>query len=134
MSYDIDPEKRQGLLETAACEGEQVISGLTLRPLRMGSVSFYVRLLAFLKTSPSSDELTSYCALAFVHSLPSERLSSVFGRPELIVPELYRFMQETSMSQYRKLVEWGDTQYAQWEASKTIEDGIAPSSVSDPKA
>lgn len=134
MSYDIDPEKRKGLLETAACEGEQIIGGVKLKPLRMGSVSFYVRLLAYLKTSPSSDELTSYCSLAFVHSLPSERLSSVFGRPELIVHDLYRFMEATSMQQYRQFVEWGDTQYAQWEASKTIEDGIAPSSVSDPKA
>ena len=134
MSYDIDPEKRQGLLETAACEGKQSVGGVELKPFRMGSYSFYLRLLGFLKTTPASDEHTTYCALAFVHSLPEERLAALFSRPELLVPELFAFMQNVSMPQYKEIESWGDSQYAQWEASKTVENGLSLEGISDPKA
>ena len=132
---DIDPEKRQGLLETAACEGEQNISGLTLRPMTLGTWSLHRRIRAAANDSLGDDWSFDLMSFVYLHQAPEDRLRGYFGRPEALLPEIYDFMASRPPSDVPLFQPWVKAQMEQFTATLTASEPGAPSApVSDPKA
>lgn len=132
---DIDPEKRQGLLETAACEGEQVISGLKLRPMTLGTWSLHRRIRFAANDSLGDDWSFDLMSFVYLHQAPEDRLRGYFGRPEALLPEIYDFMASRPPSDVPLFQPWVKEQMEQFTATLTASEPGAPSApVSDPKA
>lgn len=132
---DIDPEKRQGLLETAACEGEQVISGLKMRPMTLGTWSLHRRIRSAVNDSLGDDWSFDLMSFVYLHQAPEDRLRGYFGRPEALLPEIYDFMASRPPSDVPLFQPWVKEQMEQFTATLTASEPGAPSSpVSDPKA
>jgi hypothetical protein len=132
---DIDPEKRQGLLETAACEGEQVISGLKLRPMTLGTWSLHRRIRSSANDHLGDDWSFDLMSFVYLHQAPEDRLRGYFGRPEALLPEIYDFMASRPPSDVPLFQPWVKEQMEQFTATLTASEPGAPSApVSDPKA
>lgn len=135
MSYDVDPEKRQGLLETAALEGAQTISGLTLRPMTLGTWSLHRRIRAAANDTLGEDWSFDLMSFVYLHQAPEDRLRGYFGRPESLLPEIYDFMAARPASDVPLFQPWVKTQMEQFTATLTSSESSAESAaVSDPKA
>jgi hypothetical protein len=134
MSYDLDPEKRQGLLETAAMEGAQTISGLTLRPMTLGTWSLHRRIRAAANDNLGDDWSFDLMSFVYLHQAPEDRLRGYFGRPDALLPEIYDFMATRPSSDVPLFQPWVKTQMEQFTATLTSSESVAPSvTSSDPK-
>lgn len=132
---DIDPEKRQGLLETAACEGEQDISGLRLRPMTLATWSLHKRIRAAANDNLGEDWSFDLMSFVYLHQAAEDRLRGYFGRPEALLSEIYDFMANRPASDVPLLQPWVKEQMEQFTATLTASESGAPSApVSDPKA
>lgn len=119
MSYDLDPEKRQGLLETAALEGAQTISGLALRPMTLGTWSLHRRIRAAANDNIGDDWSFDLMSFVYLHQAPEDRLRGYFGRPDALLPEIYDFMATRPPSDVPLLQPWVQSQMEQFTSSLT---------------
>jgi hypothetical protein len=132
---DIDPEKRTGLLETAACEGQQVISGLKLRPMTLGTWSLHRRIRSAANDHLGDDWSFDLMSFVYLHQAPEDRLRGYFGRPEALLPEVYDFMASRPPSDVPLFQPWVKEQMEQFTATLTASDSAATcGSDIDPKA
>ena len=68
---DIDPEKREGLLEAAALSGNETVNGLNLRPVTSATWSLLARLgNSFVTGQRDEDYAWSVYSFVFLHSKP----------------------------------------------------------------
>jgi hypothetical protein len=116
---DIDPEKREGLLEAAALQGNETINGLTLRPMTYGTYSLYQRLKNAAGGSSEMDFSFAIAAAAFIHSQPVEKLRANYTRPQQLVEEIFDFMNERPASDFAAWMPWVAAQMEQFNASLT---------------
>jgi len=131
MSYDLDPEKRQGLLETAACEGSQTICGLKLRPMTLATWSLHCRIRE--AAGDAKDWAFDLFSFVFLHHAAESHLRAYFGRAALLIPEIYDFIATRSPSDVSELQPWVRAQMEQFTASLTASDASSAPDVSDPK-
>jgi hypothetical protein len=116
---DIDPEKRTGLLETAALAGEETINGLTLRPMTYGSYSLYQRLKNAAGGASAVDFSFAIAACAYTHSQPVEKLRAHYARPAELIEEIFDFMNERPAADFVAWMPWVGSQMEQFNASLT---------------
>jgi len=128
---DIDPEKRTGLLETAALAGEEVIGGLALRPMTYGTYSLYQRLKNAAGGSSETDFSFAIAAAVFIHSQPVEKLRANYARPQHLIEEIFDFMNERPPADFVAWMPWVGAQMEQFNASLTQ---AASAGGEDPKA
>jgi len=130
---DIDPEKRNGLLETAALAGAQEIGGLTLRPMTAATWSLHQRVKAAAGNQDGEDWSLNLFAFVFLHSQPEAKLRGAFARPAALLPEIYDFMSSRQVADAMLFKGWMESQMEQFHASLTKADPLAPD-FNDPKA
>lgn len=119
MSYDIDPEKRTGLLEQAALAGEEEIGGLTLRPMTAATWSLHQRIKRAAGEQDGDDWSFNIFSFVFIHSQPVAKLRGSYARPEALVAEIFDFMSERPAADAALWKEWMERQMAQFSASMT---------------
>lgn len=131
MSYELDPEKRQGLLETAACEGNQIICGLELRPMTLATWSLHCRVRE--AAGDAKDWAFDLFSFVFLHHVAESHLRAYFGRAALLIPEIYDFIAARSPADVSQLQPWVRSQMEMFTASLTVADSGSGVDVSDPK-
>ena len=97
---DIDPEKREGLLETAALGGEETVAGLTLRPMTATSYSLLQRILRVAGVTEEQDITFYTFAFAYIHSKPNDKIRTYFSKPEALIQEILMFMETKSPADF----------------------------------
>jgi hypothetical protein len=132
MQNDIDPEKRNGLLTQAALGGEEVIEGITLRPMTNGTLSLW-RELASLNEGYRKEASFSVYSLVFLQSHPVSKIRAAFSNPEALVPELFDFMESRPLGDLKNFRAWYDRQIEMVIAS-TIQADTALGAGESPKA
>jgi len=116
---DIDPEKREGLLETAALGGEETIAGLTLRPMTAASWSLHQRLKRAAGEQDGDDWSFNIFSFAYVHSQPIAKLRASYARPEILLGEIFDFMAQRAPADAMLWKPWFERQMEQFSASIT---------------
>ena len=116
---DIDPEKREVLLETAALGGEETIAGLTLRPMTAASWSLHQRLKRAAGEQDGDDWSFNIFSFAYVHSQPIAKLRASYARPEILLGEIFDFMAERAPADAMLWKPWFERQMEQFSASIT---------------
>ena len=116
---DIDPEKREGLLETAALGGEETIAGLTLRPMTAATWSLHQRLKRAAGELDGEDWSLNIFSFAYIHSQPINKLRASYARPEALLGEVFDFMAERSPGDAMLWKPWFERQMEQFSASIT---------------
>lgn len=132
MQNDIDPEKRISLLTQAALGGEEVIEGITLRPMTNGSLSLW-RELASLNEGYRKEASFSVYSLVYLQSQPVTKIRAAFSNPETLVPELFDFMESRPLGDLKNFRAWYDRQIDMIIAS-TIQADALPGADQSPKA
>jgi hypothetical protein len=132
MQNDIDPEKRTGLLTQAALGGEEIIEGITLRPMTNGTLSLW-RELASLNEGYRKEASFSVYSLVFLQSHPISKIRAAFSNPEALVPELFDFMESRPLGDLKHFRAWYDRQIEMVIAS-TIQADTALGAGESPKA
>lgn len=133
MSYDIDPEKRAEVLETAALGGTQTICGLELRPMTLGTWSLHRRIKSAAGESYGDDWSFDLLSFIYIHHVPEETLRAAFGKPQALLPSIYDFMAIRPPSDVPQLQPWVKEQMEAFTASLTASDASG-AGLSDPKA
>jgi hypothetical protein len=130
---DIDPEKRAGLLEQAALGGEETIGGLTLRQMTAATWSLHQRLKRAAGEDDGEDWSFSIFSFVYIHSQPVAKLRASYARPEMLMGEVFDFMEAygpAAAAEFKPLME---RQMEQFAASITHSASVgAPEA--DPKA
>lgn len=116
---DIDPEKRTGLLEQAALGGEETIGGLTLRPMTAATWSLHQRIKRAAGEQDGDDWSFNIFSFAFIHSQPIAKLRASYGRPEVLLAEIFDFMAERQPAEAMTWKPWMERQMEQFSASIT---------------
>ncbi|NBW13478.1 MAG: hypothetical protein EBR82_36280 [Caulobacteraceae bacterium] len=116
---DIDPEKRQGLLEAAALGGEETIAGLALRPMTAASWSLHQRLKRAAGELDGEDWSFNIFSFAYIHSQPVAKLRASYARPETLLGEVFDFMAERGPADAMLWKPWFERQMEQFSASIT---------------
>jgi hypothetical protein len=116
---DIDPEKRTGLLEQAALSGEETIGGLTLRPMTAATWSLHQRIKRVAGEQDGDDWSFNIFSFAFIHSQTVAKLRASYGRPEVLLAEIFDFMSERQPAEAMTWKPWMERQMEQFSASIT---------------
>jgi hypothetical protein len=116
---DIDPEKRNGLLETAALAGEETIGGLTLRPMTAATWSLHQRIKRAAGEQDGEDWSFNIFSFVWIHSQPVEKLRGSYARPELLLAQIFDFMSERQPAEAATWKPWMERQMEQFSASMT---------------
>lgn len=132
MDIDIDPEKREGLLRQAALGGEEVIEGLTLRPMTNGTKSLWCELAA-LSDGNRRDAGFNIYSMVFLQSQPQSKIRASFSDPSKLLPELYDFMENRPLGDYTKFRQWYDRQIEMIVASTIKSDAVLEAAGESPK-
>jgi hypothetical protein len=128
MNYDLDPEQRTNLLESATLEGEQQIGGLTLRPMTAATYSMHQRMKTLAGESDWSFNLFSF---VWLHAQPLDRLRANVANPGAFLPEVFDFMNAHQPAAAVSFREWMERQLEQFAASITAANSLVGES---PKA
>jgi hypothetical protein len=90
---DIDPEKRQGLLETAALAGSQIINGVELRPVTSATWSLLSRLgNQFITGAQDGDYAFAVYSFVYLHSKPISEIRRKIATIDDLRADIYEFM------------------------------------------
>lgn len=116
---DIDPEKREGLLEAAALGGEETIAGLSLRPMTAATWSLHQRLKRAAGELDGEDWSFNIFSFAYIHSQPIAKLRASYARPEVLLGEIFDFMAERGPADAMLWKPWFEQQMEQFSASIT---------------
>jgi hypothetical protein len=129
---DIDPEKRTGLLQQAALGSEEIIEGLTLRPMTNGSLSLW-RELALLNEGYRKESNFSLYSMVFLQSQPMAKIRSAFADPSKLLPDLFDFMESRPLGDSKHFREWYDRQIEMIVASTIKTDPVLEPAAEGPK-
>lgn len=93
MSYDVDPEKRAELLETATLGGNQNINGLELRQVTSATWSLLSRLgNSFVTGAQDGDYAFAVYSFVYLHSKPISDVRRRIATIDDLRADIYDFM------------------------------------------
>jgi hypothetical protein len=129
---DIDPEKRQGLLEAAALSGNETVNGLNLRPVTSATWSLLARLgNSFVTGQKDEDYAWSVYSFVYLHSKPLAEIRRKVATLDDLRGDIYEWMDTRPVEDVFKFVPYITRQIEQVAATITA---IAPSGDVSPKA
>jgi hypothetical protein len=129
---DIDPEKRQGLLEAAALSGNETVNGLNLRPVTSATWSLLARLgNSFVTGQKDEDYAWSVYSFVYLHSKPLAEIRRKVATLDDLRGDIYEWMDTRPVEDVFKFVPYITRQIEQVAATITA---IAPSGDASPKA
>jgi len=93
MSYDMDPERRAEVLETAVLGGNQVINGVELRPVTSATWSLLSRLgNSFVTGAQDGDYAFAVYSFVYLHSKPLSEVRRKIATIDDLRADIYEFM------------------------------------------
>jgi hypothetical protein len=129
---DIDPEKREGLLEAAALSGNETVNGLNLRPVTSATWSLLARLgNSFVTGQKDDDYAWSVYSFVYLHSKPLSDIRRKVATLDDLRGDIYEWMDTRPVEDVFKFVPYITRQIEQVAATITA---IAPSGDVSPKA
>jgi hypothetical protein len=129
---DIDPEKREGLLEAAALSGNETVNGLNLRPVTSATWSLLARLgNSFVTGQKDEDYAWSVYSFVYLHSKPLSDIRRKVATLDDLRGDIYEWMDTRPVEDVFKFVPYITRQIEQVAATITA---IAPSGDVSPKA
>jgi hypothetical protein len=129
---DIDPEKREGLLEAAALSGNETVNGLNLRPVTSATWSLLARLgNSFVTGQKDEDYAWSVYSFVYLHSKPLADIRRKVATLDDLRGDIYEWMDTRPVEDVFKFVPYITRQIEQVAATITA---IAPSGDASPKA
>jgi hypothetical protein len=129
---DIDPEKREGLLEAAALSGNETVNGLNLRPVTSATWSLLARLgNSFVTGQKDDDYAWSVYSFVYLHSKPLADIRRKVATLDDLRGDIYEWMDTRPVEDVFKFVPYITRQIEQVAATITA---IAPSGDASPKA
>jgi hypothetical protein len=129
---DIDPEKREGLLEAAALSGNETVNGLNLRPVTSATWSLLARLgNSFVTGQKDDDYAWSVYSFVYLHSKPLSDIRRKVATLNDLRGDIYEWMDTRPVEDVFKFVPYITRQIEQVAATITA---IAPSGDVSPKA
>jgi hypothetical protein len=129
---DIDPEKREGLLEAAALSGNETVNGLNLRPVTSATWSLLARLgNSFVTGQKDDDYAWSVYSFVYLHSKPLSEIRRKVATLDDLRGDIYEWMDTRPVEDVFKFVPYITRQIEQVAATITA---IAPSGDVSPKA
>lgn len=129
---DIDPEKREGLLEAAALSGNETVNGLNLRPVTSATWSLLARLgNSFVTGQKDDDYAWSVYSFVYLHSKPLSEIRRKVATLDDLRGDIYEWMDTHPVEDVFKFVPYITRQIEQVAATITA---IAPSGDVSPKA
>jgi hypothetical protein len=133
---DIDPEKREGLLEAAALQGNEIINGLELRPVTSATWSLLARLKnSFVTGEQDGDYAFAVYSFVYLHAMPISDIRRKVATIDDLRADIYEFMDGRVPGDLFAFTPWITGQMEQ--VAATITQAVGPSEPSDsssPKA
>jgi hypothetical protein len=132
---DIDPEKREGLLETAALGATNQVEGAELRPVTAATWSLLSRLKnGFITGQQSGDYAFDVYSFVYLHSKPISDIRKRIATIDDLRSDIYEFMDAQPVANVFGFVPWITNQMEQVAATITQATPSEPADPNAPKA
>lgn len=120
MSYDIDPERRAEVLETATLGGNQEINGVELRPVTSATWSLLSRLgNSFITGGQDGDYAFAVYSFVYLHSKPISDIRRKICTLDDLRADIYEFMDTRPVEDVFRFVPYITAQMEQIAATIT---------------
>jgi len=104
---DIDPEKREGLLEASVLQGNQNINGLSLRPVTSATWSLLTRLdNPFITGAQNTDHAFAVYSFVWLHSKPLGEVRRLVCDTDMLRATVYEWMDTRPVGEMFSFVPW----------------------------
>jgi hypothetical protein len=131
---DIDPEKRDVLLEASALGGEEQIAGITLRPITAATWSLLTRLKnSFVTGEPDGDYAFAVYSFIYLHSMPITDIRRRISTLDDLRADVYEWMDKQAPADMFAFTPWITGQMERVAATITQSASVEPAADS-PKA
>ena len=131
---DIDPEKRDVLLEASALGGEEQIAGLTLRPVTAATWSLLTRLKnSFVTGEPDGDYAFAVYSFIYLHSMPITDIRRRIATLDDLRADVYEWMDKQAPADMFAFTPWITGQMERVAATITQSTSVEPAA-DGPKA
>jgi hypothetical protein len=132
---DIDPEKREGLLEAAALGATSEIEGAELRPVTAATWSLLARLKnGFVTGQQDGDYAFAVYSFVYLHSKPIAEIRKRIATIDDLRADIYEFMDSQAVGNVFVYVPWITGQMEQVAATITQSTPTEPADRNAPKA
>jgi hypothetical protein len=132
---DIDPEKREGLLEAAALGATNEIEGAELRPVTAATWSLLARLKnGFVTGQQDGDYAFAVYSFVYLHSRPISDIRKRIATIDDLRADIYQFMDSQAVGSVFAYVPWITSQMEQVAATITQSPPSEPADPLAPKA
>jgi hypothetical protein len=129
---DIDPEKREGLLEASALSGNETVNGIELRPVTAATWSLLSRLKnSFVTGEADPDYAYAVYSFVYLHSKPIMDIRKRIATIDDLKTDIYDWMDTRPVEDMFGFVPWITAQMERVAATVTQ---AAPAGPPDPKA
>jgi hypothetical protein len=130
---DIDPEKRDVLLEASALGGEEQIAGITLRPVTAATWSLLTRLKnSFVTGEPDGDYAFAVYSFIYLHSMPITDIRRRIATLDDLRADVYEWMDKQAPADMFAFTPWITGQMERVAATITQSTSVEPAA-DDPK-
>jgi hypothetical protein len=131
---DIDPEKRDVLLEASALGGEEQIAGITLRPVTAATWSLLTRLKnSFVTGEPDGDYAFAVYSFIYLHSMPITDIRRRIATLDDLRADVYEWMDKQAPADMFAFTPWITGQMERVAATITQSTSVEPTA-DGPKA
>jgi hypothetical protein len=131
---DIDPEKRDVLLEASALGGEEQIAGITLRPVTAATWSLLTRLKnSFVTGEPDGDYAFAVYSFIYLHSMPITDIRRRIATLDDLRADVYEWMDKQAPADMFAFTPWITGQMERVAATITQSTSVEPAA-DGPKA
>lgn len=132
---DIDPEKRDGLLEASALAGNETINGLELRPVTSATWSLLSRMRnPFVTGEQNGDYAFAVYSFVYLHSQPLAKIRARIATISQLEADIFEFMDGRPVSEAFAFMPWVTRQVETVAATITAVTGATSAPDADPKA
>lgn len=129
---DIDPEKREVLLEASALGGNEQVNGLDLRPITSATWSLLARLKnSFVTGEQDGDYAFAVYSFVYLHSMPIMDIRKRISTIDDLRCDIYEWMDTRPVEDMFAYVPWITAQMERVAATVTQ---AAPAGAASPKA
>jgi len=124
---DIDPEKRDVLLEASALGGEEQIAGITLRPVTAATWSLLTRLKnSFVTGEPDGDYAFAVYSFIYLHSMPITDIRRRISTLDDLRADVYEWMDKQAPADMFAFTPWITGQMERVAATITQSASVEP--------
>lgn len=132
---DIDPEKRESLLEASALGGEEQINSITLRPVTAATWSLLARLKnSFVTGEQDGDYAFAVCSFIYLHSMPISDIRRRIATIDDLRADIYEWMDHRAPADLFSFTPWITSQMERVAATITQSVSPEPAGADGPKA